>query len=249
MTDPAIVDARAVTRTFGDVSAVRGLTFAVQRGEVVGLLGHNGAGKSTTMRLLAGVLTPSSGVVLIDGHAATSVAARARTGFAPETPALTPELTVEEQLAFAAGLRSLDAAAVGHVIASCGLVDVRRRLNATLSKGTKQRVGLAQALLGDPPVLLLDEPTAGLDPQQAASTRALVRGLAPDHAVVLSTHLLHEVAALCSRVIVLKAGALVLDTSVAALRTRAPSVEQALLAALEIGPGVGVGIDVGSGAP
>jgi ABC-2 type transport system ATP-binding protein len=234
-----LLEARDLTRAWGDVVAVRDLSFLVKKGEVVGFLGHNGAGKSTTMRMLAGALAPSSGSALVDGQSVQALEARRRVGFLPETPPLTPELTVEEQLAFVASLRGARAGDVDDVLRRCDLVEQRRKITASLSKGTKQRVGLAQALLGDPPVLLLDEPTAGLDPKQAASVRELVRALAPDHAILLSTHLLAEVTALCSRVLLVRRGQLVLDSSLEELKKAGRSLEETALAALSDDPAAG----------
>lgn len=232
----ALLEAAALSRSYGEHVAVHDVTFRVAAGEVVGLLGHNGAGKSTTMRMLAGALRPSAGRATIHGHDSTTMEARRNLGWLPEVPPLTDELTVREQLAFAAGLRALPAAEVARAIERCALQDVANRLNGTLSKGTKQRVGFAQALLGDPPVLLLDEPTAGMDPKQAAALRELVAALAPTRAIVLSTHLLHEVTALCTRAVLMRAGRVVGDEPLAALRARGASLEATVLAALDGGP-------------
>lgn len=231
MAEPLLV-ADGLTRRFADATAVDGVSFSLARGEVVGFLGHNGAGKSTTLRLLAGALSPSAGRATVGGHEATALPARRLVGWLPETPPLHPDLTVAEQLAFAASLRGrAPRQEVTRLLERCGLNELRRRTNATLSKGTRQRVGLAVALAGDPPVLLLDEPTAGLDPAQAASVRALVRELAADHAVLLSTHLVSEVAAVCDRALLLRRGRLVLDEPVATLKDR--GLEATVLGLLE----------------
>lgn len=228
----ALLVADGLERRFADLRAVDGISFSLGKGEVVGFLGHNGAGKSTTLRLLAGALAPSAGRATVGGHPATTLEARRLVGWLPETPPLHPELTVAEQLSFAASLRGCaPATEVPRLLERCGLGELRRRTNATLSKGTRQRVGLAQALAGDPPVLLLDEPTAGLDPTQAAAVRALVRELAADHAVLLSTHLVSEVAAVCHRALLLRRGRLVLDEPVATLRDR--GLEATVLGLLE----------------
>jgi ABC-2 type transport system ATP-binding protein len=229
----ALLEAASLSRAYGEHVAVHDVTLRVAAGEVVGLLGHNGAGKSTTMRMLAGALRPTSGAAKVTGHASTTIEARRNVGWLPEVPPLTDELTVREQLSFAAGLRSLGAAEVDRALARCDLTALARQLNATLSKGTKQRVGLAQALLGDPSVVLLDEPTAGMDPKQAAALRDLVRSLSPTRAIVLSTHLLHEVTALCTRVVLVRAGRVVVDEPLAALRARGPSLEATVLALLD----------------
>ena len=230
-----LVEATALSRAFGDDVAVRDVSFSVRRGEVVGFLGHNGAGKSTTMRMLAGALAPTSGTVRVLGHDSMTIEARRAVGWLPEVPPLTDELTVREQLLFVARLRSVadPSAAVAAALRSCDLLEVAGRLNATLSKGTKQRVGLAQALLGDPPVLLLDEPTAGMDPKQAASLRDLLLTLAPSRAIVMSTHLLHEVTALCTRALLVRRGEVALDATLDELRARGPSLEATVLAALD----------------
>ncbi|MBI1945402.1 MAG: ABC transporter ATP-binding protein [Deltaproteobacteria bacterium] len=231
MAEPLLV-AEGLSRRFADVEAVSAVSFTVAKGEVVGFLGHNGAGKSTTQRMLAGALAPSAGRALVGGHASTSLAARRLIGWLPETPPLHPELTVEEQLAFAASLRGLTPAReLPHLLERCGLGELRSHVNATLSKGTKQRVGLAQALAGDPPVLLLDEPTAGLDPAQAAAVRSLVRELGVDHAVLLSTHVVSEVAAVCDRALLLRRGALVLDERTEVLKGK--GLEATVLGLLE----------------
>ncbi len=228
----ALLVAEGLSRRFADVAAVSDVSFSVARGEVVGFLGHNGAGKSTTLRMLSGALAPSAGRALVDGRPAASLAARRMVGWLPETPPLDPELTVGEQLAFAAAVKGRDPAReVPRLLELCGLRELVRRTTGTLSKGTKQRVGLAVALAGDPPVLLLDEPTAGLDPAQAASVRALVRALAVDHAVLVSTHVVSEVSALCDRALLLRRGALVLDERVDVLKGR--GLEATVLTLLE----------------
>jgi ABC-2 type transport system ATP-binding protein len=194
--------------------AVRGLGLEVVRGEVLGLLGVNGAGKSTTLRMIAGVLAPSTGAVRIDGedlyeHPAL---ARRRIGYLPELPPLHAELTPQEFLRFCVRLRdvprSARAAAVERAIERCGLGDVRRRPIAALSKGFRQRIGIAQAIVHEPALIVLDEPASGLDPVQALNLRELVRGLGAEHAVVLSTHVLADVPACCDRVAILHRGEL-----------------------------------------
>ncbi len=202
-----------VSRDLAGRRVVRDVTLALAKGQVLGLLGVNGAGKSTTLRMIAGVLAPSAGTVRIDGEdlAEAPELARRRIGYLPEVPPLHGELTVTEFLAFCARLHGLarDAdAAVVRAIDRCGLGDVRRRLIGALSKGFRQRVGLAQAILHEPALIVLDEPASGLDPVQTLNLRALVRGLGADHAVVLSTHVLPDVLACCDRVAILHEGAL-----------------------------------------
>jgi ABC-2 type transport system ATP-binding protein len=193
---------------------VRDLDLDVTRGEVLGLLGVNGAGKTTTLRMIAGALAPSTGSVRIAGvnlHERPELARR-RIGYLPETPPLHQELTAEEFLRFCARLRGVArgavTTAVDRVLDRCELGQVRRRPMATLSKGFRQRVGLAQAIVHEPELIVLDEPASGLDPVQALKLRELVRGLGRDHAVVLSTHVLPDVSACCDRVAILHRGEL-----------------------------------------
>lgn len=201
-----------LTKYFGDYAAVRDVSFEVPQGQVVGFLGPNGAGKSTTMRIIAGFLTPSSGQVSIDGidvfwH---PVAARRRLGYMPESCPLYPELRVREYLHFRAGLKGMTGARRRQQIESvanrCWLKDEFNTIIGNLSKGYRQRVGLADALLGDPAVLILDEPTAGLDPAQIRETRTLIRELGQQHTILLSTHILSEVEMTCQRAIIINQG-------------------------------------------
>ena len=202
------------SRRLGGRAVVRALELEVARGEVLGLLGVNGAGKSTTLRMIAGVLAPSQGRVVIDGEDPYErpAIARRRIGYLPEVPPLHAELTPLEFLAFCARLRGLPrasiAAAVERALERSGLGEVRRRPIAALSKGFRQRVGIAQAIVHEPALIVLDEPASGLDPVQALNLRELVRSLGTTHAVVLSTHLLPDVAACCDRVAILHHGEL-----------------------------------------
>jgi ABC-2 type transport system ATP-binding protein len=209
---PPLLDVENLERRDGPRVRVAGVRLSVQRGEVVGLLGLNGAGKSTTLSAIAGVLSPTKGSIRIDGLdiARDPGRAKALLGFLPEQPPLYPELTVDEYLTFAARLRRVPAAAargaVEAVKARCGLGKVGRRLLQQLSRGYRQRVGLAQAIVHDPPLILLDEPTSGLDPAQAEEIRGLIADLGREHGVILSSHLLDEVQRVCSRVEVLHEG-------------------------------------------
>ena len=216
MTAPAhpILALQHVARRLAGRTVVRELNLELAGGEVLGLLGVNGAGKTTSLRMIAGVLAPSSGTVRLgteDLYEQPELARR-RIGYLPETPPLHAELSAEEFLAFCARLRGLPrgavAAAVARALERCELGDVRRRPMAQLSKGYRQRVGLAQAILHEPELIVLDEPASGLDPVQALKLRELVRGLGEDHAVVLSTHVLSDVQACCDRVAILHRGEL-----------------------------------------
>lgn len=223
--DPAerLIEVRGLGRHFGEVEAVRDISFSVGRGEVVGFLGPNGAGKSTTMQMLVGALAPSAGSVHIDGLDLLEepALARARLGYLAEQPPLHRELTVDEYLRFCARLRGLGGArlrdAVAAARARCGLDEVGRRLIGNLSKGFQQRVGIAQAIVHRPRIVVLDEPTAGLDPNQIRQIRALVRELGDAHCVLLSTHILAEVQSVCDRVLILDRGRIVLDQTLAEL--------------------------------
>jgi ABC-2 type transport system ATP-binding protein len=215
-----------VTRRFGTVVAVDGVSFELHPGEVVGLLGPNGAGKTTTMRLLTGYLRPDRGRVTVGGIdvATDPVGARRLIGYLPETAAPSPELTSRACVAFAAALHGLRGAArkdaVTAALRRAGLDAVADRRVRNLSKGYRQRVGLAQALVHDPAVLVLDEPTSGLDPVQVTETRNLIARLGRRRTVLLSSHLLSEVSALCRRVVIIDRGRVVADDDVASL-TRA----------------------------
>lgn len=213
-----------LTKYYGEYPAVRGVSFSVEKGQVVGFLGPNGAGKSTTMRILAGFLTASSGKATIGGKDVfwDPIEARRRVGYMPESCPLYTDMRVDEYLWFRGGLKGLGRSErktrMGYVMERCWLTDVRRQLIGTLSKGYRQRVGLADALLADPPVLILDEPTAGLDPTQIRETRKLMRELGQMHTMLLSTHILSEVEATCDSVIVIYQGQKVADGSLAAVR-------------------------------
>lgn len=224
--DPVIVVDR-VSRRYGTTLAVRDLSFTVPQGQVLGFLGPNGAGKTTTMRMLTGFMPPSSGRVLVAGHdlAEAPVEARRQIGYLPENPPLYPEMDVRGYLEFAARLRGVPrrrlGKAVDRAIGQCALGDARERIVGRLSRGYRQRVGLAQALVHDPAVLVLDEPTAGLDPKQIHETRRLVRSLAGERTIVLSTHILPEVEVTCDRVVIISRGRLRAEDTPAGLAARA----------------------------
>jgi ABC-2 type transport system ATP-binding protein len=219
-----VIEVSGLTKRYGETVAVDQLNFEVRAGEVVGFLGPNGAGKTTTLRILTGFLAPTSGVVKIGGHDVTEapLLARELLGYLPETCPLYPELRVEEYLAFRAQLkhvpRSKRRSAVSDAMQLAGISDRRGSLIGQLSKGLKQRVGLADALVSDPPLLILDEPSSGLDPNQIREVRKLLLDLKERHTVVLSTHILKEVEMVCDRAIVLSRGRVVAEGSLEDLR-------------------------------
>ncbi|WP_428485067.1 ABC transporter ATP-binding protein [Rhodopila sp.] len=226
---PALIEIDHLTKRFGGFTAVDDLSFQVRRGEVLGFLGPNGAGKSTTMRMLAGFMIPTAGTARIQGHdvQTDSVAARRLLGFLPEGAPTYPEMSVAGFLRFCAQVRGYSGREltdrVDHALTLTTLQGVRLQPVETLSKGFKRRVGLAQALLHDPPVLVLDEPTDGLDPNQKHEARLLIERMAPNKAIVISTHILEEVDAVCSRAIVIAGGRIVADETPRALGERHPS--------------------------
>ena len=224
-----MIEVKELVKTYGSNRAVDGITFTVRRGDILGFLGPNGAGKSTTMKMITGFLRPDAGTVTVDGLdvATDPVAVKRKLGYLPENAPAYPEMTVGEFLGFIAevrGFRTVAArrAQVNRAVALTHLSSVRHQTIETLSKGFKQRVGFAQALLHDPPVLVLDEPTDGLDPNQKNEVRALIRAMAGAKAVILSTHILEEVDALCTRVIIISRGRIVADETPAELRARTP---------------------------
>jgi ABC-2 type transport system ATP-binding protein len=217
------VSAQGLSRHYGARLAVDALNLELKRGEILGFLGPNGAGKTTTMQMLTGNLAPSAGSVCICGIDIIEqpVAAKARIGYLPEIPPLYRELTVHEYLDLAARLHRVPKAernsAVKRALERCGLLDVSRRLIGALSKGYQQRVGIAQAIVHNPDVVILDEPTVGLDPNQIRDIRSLIRELGQQHSVILSTHILPEVESICDRVQIMHHGHSVFSDSIAAL--------------------------------
>jgi len=228
------LSAHRLTRRYGNALAVAELDLELKRGEVLGLLGPNGAGKSTTMQMLTGNLAPSSGSIAVCGIDLLEQPklAKAKIGYLPDTPPLYRELTVDEFLTFCGRLHKVARtelrAAVSEAKVRCGLSDMGRRLIAHLSKGYQQRVGIAQAILHKPDVVILDEPTVGLDPNQIRDIRALIRELSGKYSVILSTHILPEVETVCDRVQILHRGKIVFADSIEGLR-RSQQTENLLL--------------------
>ena len=227
-----------LTKYYGDYAAVQDVSFDVPAGQIVGFLGPNGAGKTTTMRILAGFLTATSGKARIAGFDVfwQPLEVRRRIGYMPENCPLYQEMRVTEYLKFRGGIkglaRRLCRQRIDYVIERCWLTDVRRQIIGTLSKGYRQRVGLADALLASPPVLILDEPTAGLDPAQIISTRKLIRELGREHTILLSTHILPEVEATCDSVIIIHNGRVVAASTLGELAQEAGDTAS-LVAVLE----------------
>jgi ABC-2 type transport system ATP-binding protein len=210
-----MIEIENLRKHYGQVEAVAGISFTVHRGEIVGFLGPNGAGKSTTMKIMTGLTPPSEGNVRISGHDVLeeSLEARRTIGFLPEQPPLYPEMIVRDFLDFAARIRGVPSRdrrkAVEEVVDRCGLGEVRDRLIANLSKGYRQRTGLAQAVIHRPKILILDEPTVGLDPNQVIEIRSIISEIGRERTVILSSHILPEVQATCERVVIISRGRLV----------------------------------------
>ncbi len=212
-----MIEVKNLTKAYGNFVAVKDVSFNAENGSILGFLGPNGAGKTTTMRIITGYMPATAGTVLIDGLDifSQSLEARRKIGYLPESPPLYPDMRVEAYLKFVAKLRGVPRAklepALEHVLEVCGLRDVSHRICGQLSKGYRQRVGLAQALIHDPPVLVLDEPTIGLDPRQIHEIRGLIHNLAGNRTVVLSTHILPEVSQICDKVVIIADGRVVLE--------------------------------------
>ena len=215
-----MIEVVSLDKRYGDIAALSQVSFRVERGSIVGFLGPNGAGKTTTLRILSTYLTPDAGAAMVAGFDVSSspMEVRRRLGYLPEHPPLDLDATVREYLGFCASLRGVPrakrTAAVSGVIERCGLSSGAHRRNGNLSKGYRQRVGLAQALVHDPEVVILDEPTVGLDPQQILEIRTLVRGLAGGKTVLLSSHILPEVAKTCARAIIIHRGRIAADVPI-----------------------------------
>jgi ABC-2 type transport system ATP-binding protein len=219
-----MIQVERLSKRFGSVEAVAGVSFQVGKGEIVGLLGPNGAGKTTTMRILTTYLSPTSGRAVLAGHDVLDdpLDVRRKVGYLPENVPLYTEMRVKEYLRFRAKLKDVQRSrrrlAVSEVISRCGLNDMEDRVLGHLSRGFRQRVGLAEAMIHDPDIMILDEPTSGLDPIQILEVRALIRELGDRHTILLSTHIMPEVEAVCGRVIIISQGRIVVDDPLDKLR-------------------------------
>jgi ABC-2 type transport system ATP-binding protein len=229
-----MIEVAHLSKRYGDLVAVHDVSFTAVPGQILGFLGPNGAGKTTTMRIITGFMPATSGTVRVEGFDVfeQSAEVRRRIGYLPENPPLYNDMAVVPYLRFVArlkGVKNADlAGAVDRVLETCGLTQVARRLLSHLSKGYRQRVGLAQALIHDPPVLVLDEPTIGLDPRQIIEIRSLIKSLGKNRTVVLSTHILPEVQQVCEKVVIINDGRVVVEDLLANL-TRDRSLEQVFI--------------------
>jgi ABC-2 type transport system ATP-binding protein len=232
-----MIEVKNLTKSYGNFVAVKGISFKAEPGQILGFLGPNGAGKTTTMRIITGFMPATDGTVLIDGLDifANSLEARKRIGYLPENPPLYSDMRVVQYLRFVARLRGVRRAeveaAVEHAINTCGLIEMANRICGQLSKGYRQRVGLAQALIHNPPVLVLDEPTIGLDPRQIHEIRDLIRGLSGARTIVLSTHILPEVSQICDKVVIINDGRIALEEKLSELPA-GTSLEEVFLHAI-----------------
>ena len=239
-----MIEVQGLTKYFGSTLAVNNVSFKVEKGEIIGLLGPNGSGKTTIMRILTGFFPPTSGRALISGMdvGERSLETRRRVGYLPENMVLYPDLSVSALLEFAARVRELDArtarSRIDFATEICGLTEVRRKLIGKLSKGYRQRVGIAQAILSDPEVLILDEPTVGLDPRQVVEIRELVRSLAGRSTVLLSTHILPEVNMTCRRVVIIDRGNIVAQDTPEQLTAKLQGTDQTIITVAGPAPAV-----------
>lgn len=221
-----MIEVRDLTKNYGDRNAISHLNFKINKGEVVGFLGPNGAGKTTTMKIITGFMAPSTGEVLINGLDVfeNPLEVKKMMGYLPETPPVYGDMVVEDYLKFVAKLKGVEASRVKACVASAiektHIGDVRHRLIQNLSKGYRQRVGIAQALVSDPEILILDEPTVGLDPRQVSEIRKLLQQLKGHHTIVLSTHVLSEVQMTCERVIIINEGTIVAEDTIQSLQRK-----------------------------
>ncbi len=229
-----MVEVSRLTKYYGGLCAIQNVSFTAQRGEILGLLGPNGAGKTTTMRIITGFMPATEGTVAVEGFDVfkESHEVRRRIGYLPENPPLYNDMTVSSYLKFVGRIKGVSgkeiSGALDGVLEKCSLTEVAHRLVGRLSKGYRQRVGLAQALIHSPPVLILDEPTLGLDPKQIIEIRSLIRELSADRTVILSTHILPEVSQICNKVVIINEGRVVVEKSLQEL-TQGVTLEEVFL--------------------
>lgn len=230
-----MIEIKNLTKSYGSIKAIENLNFKVNKGEVVGFLGPNGAGKSTTMKIITGYMAPTTGVVTVAGHDVfeNPIEVKKRIGYLPEIPPVYLDMQVNDYLAYVAQLKQVPKAEVSkkvqRAIEKTYLGDVQKRLIGNLSKGFKQRVGIAEAIVSEPEILILDEPTVGLDPKQVAEIRTLIQTLSGEHTVILSTHILPEVQATCKRIIIINKGKIVAEDTLDGLNRKMRGSHQILL--------------------
>ena len=243
-----MIQADSLSRSYGDRWAIRNVSFQAQQGEILGFLGPNGAGKTTTMRILTGFLAPTAGQASVAGYDVVEkpLEVKRRLGYLPETIPLYEDLTTREYLAFVARLKGVERrkvdGAVDRAMTLCAVTEVADRLVRNLSRGYRQRVGLAHAIVHDPPVLILDEPTSAMDPRQIVEIRNVIKGLKGNHTVILSTHILPEATAVCDRVIILNEGSVVAVDTYAQLAARLRSSEKTLVRVARADGGLRLGL-------
>jgi len=229
-----MVEVRGLTKYYGEFRAIQDVSFTAERGEILGLLGPNGSGKTTTMRIVTGFMPATEGTAVVEGFDVSTEAqeARRRIGYLPENPPLYHDMTVSSYLKFVGRIKGVKRSeldgALDRVLEKCFLTEVASRIVGRLSKGYRQRVGLAQALIHNPPVLILDEPTIGLDPRQIIEIRGLIKELAADRTVILSTHILPEVSQICGKVVIINEGTVVVEKNLKELAQSA-SLEEVFL--------------------
>jgi len=230
-----MIEIKNLTKSYGNTKAIDQLNFKVNKGEVVGFLGPNGAGKTTTMKIITGYMAPSDGQVNVAGYDVfeNPIEVKKRIGYLPEIPPVYQDMLVQDYLGYVAELKKVERSQISkkvdRAIEKTFLGDVRKRLIGHLSKGYKQRVGIAEAIVAEPEILILDEPTVGLDPKQVAEIRTLIQNLSGDHTVILSTHILPEVQATCKRIIIINKGKIVAEDTLDGLNRRMKGAHQILL--------------------
>lgn len=240
-----MIHVQNLSKKYGDLTAIQNVSFRLEKGDVLGFLGPNGAGKTTTMRIITGYMPPNKGSVLIDDLDIfeSPIEAKARIGYLPENPPLYNDMTVTDYLDFVADIKRVKgkdkSRKISDILEKCAIYDVRKRIIGHLSKGYRQRVGIAQALINDPSVVVLDEPTNGLDPRQIIEIRELIKNLAENHTVIISTHILSEVTMICSKVVIINHGNVVLEEPLESLSEKSEGAGRLFVRTAYTGPEVG----------